>query len=341
VKCHKARAQLQDYLDNQLPVQQQAKLERHLAGCLDCRGELAFIKTYRLNLAEMKPQAAPPDLLAKVRLRLSLAEKLTPQKGLWKTHRTLPVLLPGLAGTALLAVLVVFLARPWEFNLNAPAVNRSVAQTTAPTPTADLSVELSPKQIPAGRADVSKSVAPKSISKFKSESTSSAESEPKLKSELESIFKSASESTSKATPAVAVDPAVDQSGKTLLKGIMPPRKGQTVAEAVVTVAIPAAKPSRTKSLGVEPGDEAGAADQIGPRLQNLLKSIDGVVIREEAADRRQLPLQISITISPANYSRLIAGLKELGEVSEPSLGENPANSDLWLKLEINYQADLR
>jgi hypothetical protein len=338
VKCHKARVQLQDYLDNQLSVQQKVKLERHLVGCSDCRGELAFIKTYRLNLAEIKPQAAPPDLLAKVRLRLSLAEELTPQRGLRKANRTLPLLFPGLAGTALLAVLVIWLAKPWEFSLNPAPVNQPVAQTAAPAPTVDQSIESLPKKIPADKSkSVAVKVAPKATPNYKLESMS--KSTPKSMSE--STPKSMSELTSKAAPVVSVDPAVDQSGETLLKSIMPSRKGPIWTEAVVAVAIPVEKPARTRSLVAEPDEEADAAAMVMPRLRNLIKNIDGVIIREGPTDRRQLPLQISIIISPANYPRLIAGLKELGEVVEPSLGENSANSDLRLKLEINYQAGLK
>jgi anti-sigma factor RsiW len=340
VKCDKIRTQLQDYLDNRLVAKQQAQVERHLAACPDCRAELAFLKTYQANLAVGAPQAAPPDLLAKIRQQLSSAE-LSHKKVCLKTFRPLPVLFPGLAGTVVLAVLVVCLFKPWDFSLNEKVtVNEPVSQTAGPaTATGDKSAgtlqqSLKPArkaETMAGREADQKSVA--SAVPTTDESAGTLQQSLKPAGPAREAEAMAGREADQKSVALTV-PATDKSVGTLQKSIMPSQKVKIPEEPVIAVLIPVKKALRTKSVGDELDERR--ADDIVMRLKTLLKRIDGIIIREEGDDRK-LPLMMNVAVTFDNYPRLIVGLKELGEVKEPALSTALFNDDLRLNLKIDYQ----
>jgi hypothetical protein len=340
VKCHKARVQLQDYLDNQLPVKQQAKLERHLAACPDCRGELAFIKAYQVNLAVITPQAAPPDLLAEIRRQLSSTAPI-PQKSFGKAFRLLPVFWPGLAGTALLAVVAVCLVRPWDFSLKEKVIVKApVSQTVAPaTAKGDKSAGTLRKCIrPPQKAEttVAREIAQKSVASAipaADESVGTLRKSLRLPQKAE--ITAVQEGDQKAVASAV--PTIDESQGTLRKSLRLPQKAVTPEEPVITVLIPAKKTSSAKSVCDE--SDAPGADDLVMRLKTLLKRIDGLIIREEEGDDRlKLPRQMSVAINPDSYPRLIAVLKKFGEVKEATLNTELFHDKLWFNLKIDYQA---
>ncbi|MGQ9927676.1 MAG: anti-sigma factor family protein [Chloroflexaceae bacterium] len=72
-RCRKLLAQLNDYLDGELPADLCAELEYHLAGCPDCQVVLdTLAQTVRIlhHLDEAPPPALPADLEARLLARL-------------------------------------------------------------------------------------------------------------------------------------------------------------------------------------------------------------------------------------------------------------------------------
>ena len=63
--CSSAGRQLSLHLDGRLPLDQQARLEEHLAGCADCRAELGALQQARRVMAAPGPAAPPPGLAAR------------------------------------------------------------------------------------------------------------------------------------------------------------------------------------------------------------------------------------------------------------------------------------
>lgn len=61
---------LSDYAEGLLEARARAAAEGHLAGCADCRRELAAVQAYFRDLSGLDPVRAPADFLAKVRARL-------------------------------------------------------------------------------------------------------------------------------------------------------------------------------------------------------------------------------------------------------------------------------
>nr|MBC8249528.1 zf-HC2 domain-containing protein [Anaerolineales bacterium] len=69
MRCLDVQLELEAYVDGELSPQRTALLERHLAGCDDCRAELACLQAAVAAL-ETRPLGGGPALLtARVRAR--------------------------------------------------------------------------------------------------------------------------------------------------------------------------------------------------------------------------------------------------------------------------------
>jgi anti-sigma factor (TIGR02949 family) len=73
-RCRALVAQLNDYLDGELPDDLCEELDAHLAGCPDCRIVLGTLgKTVQIVRAlDAAPPALPPDVEARLLARLGL-----------------------------------------------------------------------------------------------------------------------------------------------------------------------------------------------------------------------------------------------------------------------------
>ncbi len=61
IRCSDAVRQLWEYLEGELPDQDRAKVDEHLAACLRCCGEAEFADELRRFLATHGPDQAMPD----------------------------------------------------------------------------------------------------------------------------------------------------------------------------------------------------------------------------------------------------------------------------------------
>ena len=66
IACSEAVRQLWDYLDHAIAPEDHEKVERHLAFCRTCCGELEFAKELRTFLASHGAEAIPPDVKARL-----------------------------------------------------------------------------------------------------------------------------------------------------------------------------------------------------------------------------------------------------------------------------------
>lgn len=66
ITCSDAVRQLWDYLDRAISAEDQERVERHLAFCRNCCGELEFAKELRAFLASGQAQEIPPDVKARL-----------------------------------------------------------------------------------------------------------------------------------------------------------------------------------------------------------------------------------------------------------------------------------
>lgn len=62
ITCSEAVRQLWDYLDRAISAEGQERVERHLAFCRTCCGELEFARELRAFLASGAAQEIPPDV---------------------------------------------------------------------------------------------------------------------------------------------------------------------------------------------------------------------------------------------------------------------------------------
>ena len=62
IPCSQAVRQLWDYLDERLSPQEQADVEKHLAFCRKCCGEMEFAKELQRFLASQGSDEIPPDV---------------------------------------------------------------------------------------------------------------------------------------------------------------------------------------------------------------------------------------------------------------------------------------
>jgi anti-sigma factor (TIGR02949 family) len=66
IRCSDAVRQLWDYLDNAVAPEDQERIERHLAFCRRCCGELEFAKELRVFLATATVEEIPADVKAQL-----------------------------------------------------------------------------------------------------------------------------------------------------------------------------------------------------------------------------------------------------------------------------------
>ena len=62
IPCSEAVRKLWDYLDNAISAEDQEKVERHLAVCRTCCGELEFAKELRSFLSSGSADEIPPHV---------------------------------------------------------------------------------------------------------------------------------------------------------------------------------------------------------------------------------------------------------------------------------------
>jgi len=62
IPCSQAVRELWDYLDQRLSPEEQSEVERHLAFCRRCCGELEFAKQLQRFLASHGADEIPPDV---------------------------------------------------------------------------------------------------------------------------------------------------------------------------------------------------------------------------------------------------------------------------------------
>lgn len=71
--CDKAKAELEEYLHNELAKQDAADVAEHMANCEDCTTEHLVGLTLTLKVRRACQEKAPEDLLEAVRSRLGSA----------------------------------------------------------------------------------------------------------------------------------------------------------------------------------------------------------------------------------------------------------------------------
>ena len=62
IPCSQAVQELWDYIDEALSAEEQAKVEKHLAFCRKCCGELEFAKELQGFLGSQVSEELPPDV---------------------------------------------------------------------------------------------------------------------------------------------------------------------------------------------------------------------------------------------------------------------------------------
>lgn len=68
--CEKAKAELEEFLHNELCASDVAEVEEHLKSCPDCRSELEVGRTLTEVMQRACKESAPEHLLELVRLKL-------------------------------------------------------------------------------------------------------------------------------------------------------------------------------------------------------------------------------------------------------------------------------
>jgi len=78
MNCKKIEPRLHDYVDGLLAAAEKLEVERHLATCANCRGELEFLNSLRQQVAALPSSLEPPhDLWPEI------AERLAPKTRWW------------------------------------------------------------------------------------------------------------------------------------------------------------------------------------------------------------------------------------------------------------------
>jgi anti-sigma factor (TIGR02949 family) len=72
--CDKAKAELEEYIHNELTKGEAADIAEHMASCDDCSGEHLVGLTLTQKVRSACNEKAPEDLRAEVLLRLRQAE---------------------------------------------------------------------------------------------------------------------------------------------------------------------------------------------------------------------------------------------------------------------------
>lgn len=71
--CDKAKAELEEYIHNELARQDAADVTEHMANCDDCTGEHLVGLALTLKVRQACQEKAPDDLIEAVRSRLATA----------------------------------------------------------------------------------------------------------------------------------------------------------------------------------------------------------------------------------------------------------------------------
>jgi len=80
MNCDKIELRLHDYLDGLMSAAEKLDVERHLATCVNCRGEVEFLNSLRRQVAALPPSIEPPrDLWPEI------ADRIAPKTNWWAT----------------------------------------------------------------------------------------------------------------------------------------------------------------------------------------------------------------------------------------------------------------
>jgi anti-sigma factor (TIGR02949 family) len=71
--CDKAKAELEEYLHNELAKQDAADVAEHMANCVDCTEEHLVGLTLTLKVRRACREVAPEELMDAIRARLASA----------------------------------------------------------------------------------------------------------------------------------------------------------------------------------------------------------------------------------------------------------------------------
>ena len=72
MNCDKIEPRLHDYVDGPTPATEKLDIERHLATCVNCRGEVEFLNSLRRQVAALPPSIEPPhDLWPEIADRMA------------------------------------------------------------------------------------------------------------------------------------------------------------------------------------------------------------------------------------------------------------------------------
>ncbi len=82
--CKKAKNLIPEYLDQGLSSEDQKLLDKHLAGCHDCRRELEMLRSSWELLSEYEAPAVEDDFTAKVVFRVQQKKSEMPEQTLWQ-----------------------------------------------------------------------------------------------------------------------------------------------------------------------------------------------------------------------------------------------------------------
>jgi len=80
MSCEKIEPRLHDYIDGLLAAAEKLDVERHLATCVNCRGEVEFLNSLRRQVAALPLHIEPPR-----ELWPEIADRLTPKTSWWAT----------------------------------------------------------------------------------------------------------------------------------------------------------------------------------------------------------------------------------------------------------------
>ena len=69
--CDKAKAELEEYIHNELAKQDAADVAEHMANCVDCTEEHMVGLALTLKVRQACRETAPAELLDAIRLRLA------------------------------------------------------------------------------------------------------------------------------------------------------------------------------------------------------------------------------------------------------------------------------
>lgn len=75
--CREAQQQLPGYLDGAIQSLDRARVSHHLDSCADCRTELEGFRKLAVCLANVRPVAAPADLVTRIRVDASRARSVS------------------------------------------------------------------------------------------------------------------------------------------------------------------------------------------------------------------------------------------------------------------------